>query len=176
MQTMNWFAAYTRQKHEKKVQKHAEVQEIETFLPLYHTVHRWRNGVTKELTLPLFPGYIFVRFDFNKRVQVLRVPGILHLVGLGSNSTPLADAQIEQLKTLVSTKKVEPHPFIKTGDRVQIKFGPLSGIEGIVVRKKGTWRFIISVDFIQRSVSLEIPAADVEQIPTIPTLLELRLL
>src|SRR5271167_175138 len=167
MQSMQWFAAYTRPRHEKKVQEYARLLEIDNFLPLYHAVHRWRNGVNKNVELPLFPGYIFVRMDLRDRIRTIQIPGIITLVGSGPNSTPIPDKLIEQLRTIVSDYRTEPHPFMKIGDKVRIKSGPLHGLEGVIVRKKGAWRFVISLDFIMRSVSLEVDALDLEQLPSI---------
>jgi len=165
MPSSSWFAAYTRPRHEKKVQEYARQLELDNFLPVYQTMHRWRNGVNKKIELPLFPGYIFIRFDLRDRLRIIRIPGIISLVGSGPNSSPVPDCQIEQLRTIVSSYKAEPHPFIKTGDKVLIKSGPLHGLEGVVVRKKGAYRFVISLDFIMRSVSLEVDAFDLEQLP-----------
>jgi len=167
MQSLNWFAAYTRPRHEKKVEEYAQLFDINTFLPLYHEKHRWRNGVSKELGLPLFPGYIFFHLNLQNWKKAIKIPSVITLVGFGPNMTPIPDHQIEQIRLIVSGFKTEPHPFIRIGEKVRIKFGPLSGLEGIVVRKKGTWRLVITLDFIMRSVSLEIDASDLEQISNV---------
>ena len=104
----NWFAAYTDSHHEKRVALHFGERQIESFLLLYATLHRWKNRCEVDLDLPLFPNYVFVHIDPRDRVRVLEVPGVLSLVGFGRTLAPLSDFEIEALRSCVGQRKSSP--------------------------------------------------------------------
>jgi transcription antitermination factor NusG len=159
-----WYAAYTFANHEKRVQEQLELRSIVSFLPLYETVRRWKDRRV-HLQLPIFPGYVFVQLALQDRLQVLQVPGVVRLVGFNGQPTPLPDEEIEGLKNgLASDVLVEPHPYLTVGRRVRIKAGPLEGREGILLRKKGSFRVVLSIELIQRSVVVDVDIADVQRI------------
>jgi len=159
-----WFAAYTTTRHEKAVAEHFAMREIEAFLPLYRAQRLWKNGCKMNLELPLFPSYVFVRVRARERVRVLEVPGVVSLVSTAGRPVPLPEADIEALRSSLPFIRCEPHPFLVIGERVRIKRGSLEGIEGILVRKKGMLRVVISLDLIMKSVAVEVDANDVEPI------------
>jgi transcription antitermination factor NusG len=159
-----WYAAYTSANHEKRVALQLVERSVEHFLPLYESVRRWKDRRMK-LQMPLFPGYVFVRLALRDRLRVLQVPGVARLVGFNGLPCALPDSEIEAMQTCLDRKAyLEPHPYVQVGRRVRVKCGPLAGLEGIVVRKKNRVRFVISLDLIQRSVAVEVEAADVEGI------------
>jgi len=161
---MRWYAAYTSANHEKRVALQLVERSVEHFLPLYESLRRWKDRRMK-LQMPLFPGYVFVRLALRDRLQVLQVPGVARLVGFNGLPCALPDSEIEAMQTCLERKAyLQPHPYVQVGRRVRVKCGPLAGLEGIVVRKKNRVRFVISLDLIQRSVAVEIEAADVEGI------------
>ncbi|HZT70966.1 MAG TPA: UpxY family transcription antiterminator [Terriglobia bacterium] len=157
-----WYAAYTRSRHEKTVAHQLTSKGIETFLPLYETVRRWKNG-DHRVQLPLFPGYAFARIELDDRLAVLKVPGVVRLVGFNGTPVPLEDAEVEGLREmLASGVRAVPHPYLTEGRRVRITAGPLAGREGILVRRKGAVRVVISIDLIQRSVLVDLDASELE--------------
>jgi len=158
----NWFAAYTNSHHEKSVASHFAERQIESFLPLYATLHRWKNRCEVNLELPLFPNYVFVRIDPRKRVRVLEVPGVVSLVGFGRNLAPLPDFEIEALRSGLGKRKIEPHPYLVIGERVRIKSGPMTGMEGVLVRKRSNFRVVLALELIMQSVAVEVDADDLE--------------
>lgn len=158
----NWFAAYTNSHHEKRVALHFAERQIEAFLPLYATRHRWKNRCEMNLELPLFPNYVFVRIDPRKRVCVLEVPGVVSVVGFGRALAPLPDFEIEALRSGLRQRKIEPHPYLAIGERVRIKCGPMTGMEGVLVRKKNNFRVVLALDVIMRCVAVEVDADDLE--------------
>jgi transcription antitermination factor NusG len=160
--TPGWYAAYTSANHEKRVAQHLAQRSVEHYLPLYSSVRRWKDRRVK-LELPLFPGYVFVRFALRDRLTVVQVPGVARIVGFDGKPSALPDEQIEVLKKgLERGLHVEPHPYLTAGRRVRIKNGPLVGLEGILLRWKGNWRVVLSVDLIQRAVSVDLDASDLE--------------
>jgi len=161
----NWFAAYTYSHHEKCVASHLVERQIESFLPLYTTRHRWKNRCEMNLELPLFPNYVFVRIDRQERMRVLEVPGVVSLVGFGRVLAPLPDFEIEALRSGLGQRRVEPHPYLVIGERVRIKCGPMAGMEGILVRKKNNFRVVLALDVIMQSVAVEVDADDLEPAP-----------
>jgi transcription antitermination factor NusG len=129
------------------------------YLPFYREKKRWsdRTVITE---LPLFPGYVFCRFDSKQRAPILSTPGVFAIVGFGAEAAPIPDEEIEAVeRVLASGLAADPCPFIREGQRIRIKYGPLESIEGIVVRKKSQWRMVVSVPMLQRSVSVEIDAS-----------------
>lgn len=160
-----WYAAYTSPRHEKKVALQMEGNRIECFLPLYRSVRRWKDR-RKEIDLPLFPGYIFVRIALKNRLHVLQVPGVVQLVTFSGKPAVVPDAEIEALsKGLAGGLRAQPHPYLKVGKRVRVHSGPLSGAEGILVRRKEKFRIVLSIHLIQRSVAVEVDESEVEPMP-----------
>lgn len=156
-----WYAGCTASRHEKTVAEYFRQKGIEHFLPLYDTVHRWRNG-RHRLQLPLFPGYIFVRIAIRERLRVLEAPGFARLVGFSGLPFPIEDQEIEGMRAaLASGMKVEPYPYLTVGSRVEICRGPLEGVSGFLLRRHGSCRVVLSVDLIMRSMVVEVDAADV---------------
>jgi transcription antitermination factor NusG len=157
-----WFAAYTSPRHEKHVSQQMARRGIQNFLPLYKSIRRWKDR-RKELELPIFPGYLFVRMALRERLSVLQVPGVVQLVSFQGRPAPLPDADIEMLQRQLSQGgAAQPHPFLTIGRRVRVTNGPLTGMEGILARKKDKFRVVLSIELIQRSVAVEIDLSDVE--------------
>ena len=151
-----WYALAVKPQHEVRVfEGLRRLGGIEGFLPTYKDKRIWSDRV-KILDTPLFPGYVFARFPYPaRRVPVLRVAGVRAIVGLGHAASPLADEEIGTIRTLVSsTFPVRPWPFLRAGQRVRIDHGPLRGVEGIILEQKDEWRMIVSVELLQRSVSV----------------------
>ena len=164
-----WFAAYTCANHEKRVREQLEQRSVETFLPVYETVRRWKDRRMR-LQLPLFPGYLFVRMAVVDRLRVLQVPGVVRLVGFNGQLAALPDEEIETLKKgLAGGVRAEPHPFLTAGRRVRVKTGPFEGSQGILLRRKGKLRLVLSIELIMRSVMIDVDIADVEAVTPIAT-------
>lgn len=169
-----WYAAYTRSRHEKRVAEQLSREAIENFVPLWDTVRAWKNG-RHRVQLPLFSGYAFVRISLQDRLRVLKVPGVVRLVGFTGMPVPLPDLEIERLRqALTSGTKAEPHPYVEVGQRVRIAAGPLAGCAGILVRRQATPRVVISLELIQRSVLVDVDAKLLEPVHT-PVLVRGRL-
>lgn len=157
-----WYALYTSANHEKRVAAELNARAIEHFLPLYNSVRRWKDRRVT-LDLPLFPGYIFVRLALRDRLRVLQVPSAVRLIGFGGQPVALPDGEMDILRSGLSQKlNSAPHPFLTVGRQVRIKSGPLAGLQGILLRRKGSFRFVLSVDLIQRSVAADVDSADIE--------------
>jgi len=161
----SWFAVYTTARHEKRVREHLQTRRIEAFLPLYRSVHHWKNGCNVPVELPVFPNYLFARIGLDARVRVLEVPGVLALVGSGRAPSPLPEFEIESLRSALHQRKFEPHPYLVVGERVRIRAGALAGMEGILLRKKSSLRVVLALDLIMKSVAVEVNADEVEAPP-----------
>lgn len=165
---LEWKAAYTRQHHEKSVALHLAGLGMECFLPLYIEEHHWSNNRRPTLELPLFPNYLFVRVSPQSRIRVLKTPGVIDIVGRNSITDRITDEEIEILRSGLPMRKPKPHPFA-LGESVRIVRGPLSTLEGVVIRQKGALRVVITVPLIQQSVSVEIAADELESVHQIST-------
>lgn len=157
-----WFAAYTASHHEKHVQEQLMERAVESFLPLHSASRQWKKRKPVELKLPLFPNYVFVRIAHSERSAVLGTPGIFSLVGSRREAWELPEKEITALRDGVGSRKVEPHPYLAVGDRARVKSGSLAGLEGVIVRTKGSIRFVLSLDQIMQSVAIEVAAEELE--------------
>ena len=165
MSQISWFALNTKARYEDLVAKQVRGKGYEVFLPVYNTRRRWSDRV-KELEVPLFPGYLFCRFDPLNRLPILTTPGVIQIVGFGKTPIPVDESEILALQAAVRTSTArEPWPFLQVGDKVRVECGPLSGVEGILLNIKGGRRLVLSVTLLQRSVALEIDASWVVSIP-----------
>jgi len=162
MSQARWYAAYTRANHEKRVAAELGARDVENFLPLYSSMRRWKDRRVR-LEHPLFPSYVFVRLALRDRLRVLQIPSVVRLVGFGGLPTALPDTEMEILQSgLSQSPNAEPHPFLAVGRRVLITRGPFAGLEGVLKRKKGGTRVVVSLGLIQRSVAVDVDAADVQ--------------
>jgi transcription antitermination factor NusG len=160
----SWYAIYTRHQHEKMVHQVLTSKGFDSFLPLYATTHNWKDR-TKALTLPLFPCYVFLKGGIERRLQILTTPGIYGLVSSAGQPTAIPDIEIEAIRRVVdSGARVEGHPYLKCGNWVRVKCGPLAGIEGILVRKKNLSRLVLSVELLGTAAAIEVAAFQVEAI------------
>jgi transcription antitermination factor NusG len=158
-----WYALYTRSRFEKKLLTEIADRSIDVFLPMHEVLSRWKDR-KKRIWLPLFPGYIFVhQVDTPaNRYRVLNIPGAVRFVGHEGHADQIPDEQIDSIRRFLEASiSVDPYPYIKVGRRVEIIAGPLKGIQGILVQKKGRFRFVLRVDLIRQAVSIEIDASDV---------------
>jgi transcription antitermination factor NusG len=165
LDTPQWYAIRTRSRHEKTVAEQLERQKIESFLPLVKRTHKWSDR-TKEVELPLFAGYNFVRLALcsGDRLRVLKTHGVAGFVGVRGVGIPIPEVQIESLKTvLVKQVPFDDYPFLQIGQRVRVRGGALDGIEGILA-EKGDRKLVISVEPIHRSLSICVDGYRVEPI------------
>ncbi len=159
-----WWALYTRHQHEKTVAEMLLCKGLEVFLPLHDSMRRWKDR-QKLLSLPLFPGYVFVRGNPDRRLQVVTTPGVHMILSRGDQIAVVPEEEILAIRRVVEGScRVEPHPFLRCGERVRMIRGSLEGVEGILVRKKNLCRLVLSVDMLARSVGVEVDASDVEPI------------
>jgi transcription antitermination factor NusG len=171
MDALPWYALRVRPRFEKQIASTLLSKGYEGFLPLYRHRRRWSDRI-REVQLPLFPGYLFCRFDINRRLPILITPGVIQVVGIGKMPYPVEDSEVEALQSIViSGLRTEPHSYLNLGQRVRIEIGPLAGAEGILTAIKGKCRLIVSVTLLQRSVAVEVDESWVLPISQpIPTL------
>jgi transcription antitermination factor NusG len=161
---LHWFAVHTRTRFEKKAASELREKQVETFLPLRSSKHRWSDRY-HVVQLPLFPNYVFVRIGAAQetRVAVLRTTGVTKFVGGRQGGTPIPDPEILALQTMLEQRvPFELFSFLNVGQRVRIRSGCLDGIEGILTRINGQESLVISVQLVQRSVAVQISGYEVE--------------
>lgn len=167
-----WWALYTRHQHEKVVAQNLSNKGFDVFLPLYESTRRWKDR-TKSLWLPLFPCYVFLRGGLTRRSLVVTTPGVHMVLSHGERVAEIPEAEMDAIRLAVNgAASVEPHPYLRCGDRVRVMRGSLAGVEGVLVRKKSQYRLVLSVAMLAQAVSVEISAADVEPVGLSTVLLE----
>jgi transcription antitermination factor NusG len=151
-----WFALRVRPRYEKITSAALCGKGYQEFPALCRMRRRWSDR-WKEVELPLFPGYIFCRFDVCCRLPVLTTPGVLYIVGFGNSPEPLDNSEVEAIRAIIrSGLPARPWPFLRAGQRVLVEYGSLAGLEGLVVSLKKDCRLVVSVSLLQRSVAVEI--------------------
>jgi transcription antitermination factor NusG len=161
--TSPWYALHTRHQHERLVARSLAGKGFETFLPQYTVVRRWSDRA-KELSVPLFPCYVFLRGGLDNRLAVLTTPGVHGFVGFAGHAAPIPQIEIDAVRKAAQDATIEPHPFLKCGDWVRVNSGPLEGVEGVLVRKKNSLRLVLSLELLRRSAAVEVDASAVERV------------
>ena len=160
-----WYAVYTIVRHEKTVNASLSNKGIETFLPLREVLTQWKDR-RKKVQLPLFPGYIFVRIlekDTCSILNILNTRGVVKILSSNGSYEPVPAQQIDSIRLLLDKNiEFDPYEYYVRGKEVVVINGPLQGVNGKILEKKGQNRLIVSIDIIKRSVSVEVDPADIE--------------
>ena len=165
----SWYALYTKHQHEKTVARNLSCKGFEIFLPLYAAARNWKDRV-KLVSLPLFPCYVFLRGDLGRRLDIITTPGIHVLVSNGGQPAAIPAAELDNIRqAVVSGTRIQPHPFLKCGDWVRVKCGPLAGMQGILVRKKNVYRLVLSIEMLGKAAAVEVDAVLVERLNENPS-------
>lgn len=153
---LRWYAVRTRSRFEAAAAAALREKGLAEFVPTWRSRRQWSDRI-KELDLPLFPGYVFCRFDASNPWAVLNTPGVVHIVSAGNRPIPIEDREIESVRTICAAEvPAQPWEEIAVGRRLAIVRGPLKGVEGTLVRVKDDYRLIVSISLLQRSVSAEL--------------------
>lgn len=159
-----WYGIRTKSNHERVAAVVLQSKGYEQYLPVYRRRQRWSDRIV-ETDRPLFPGYVFCRFDARKRLPIVSTPGVVSVVGFGNEPAPISESEIDAVRAVLRSGLIaEPCPFLREGQRIRVRRGSLEGLEGILLKKKSDWRIVVSVAMLQRSVAVEI---DREWITTI---------
>ncbi len=151
-----WFALHVKSRREKLVAAALRGKGYQEFVPMYRSRRQWSDRVA-DVETPLFPGYVFCRLDLNERLPVLTTPGVVAIVGFGKRPHPIADQEVEAIRTIVrSGLPAQPWPFLEVGQPVRIERGPLADLAGILLEIKKSQRLVVSVSLLRRSVAVEI--------------------
>ncbi len=165
--TQNWFAVHVKSRHEFQVSERLSGAGIEAFLPAVERLSRWKDR-NKLIRFPLFPGYLFVHIEKSHKalLTILKAKGVVRLLGNAPGEPePVPDEQILSLRKIIEAKtELDPYPYLREGQLVRIKKGPLAGVEGILVEKAGQHKLVLSVDILRQSTALTINASEVESV------------
>lgn len=159
-----WFVLFVRSNQEKKIAQRLDASEIEHFLPCCRSVRQWKDRRVI-LQMPLFPGYVFVRLPFVERSKVLSMPNVVSLVGGRNSPSVMSEEEINWIRLGIAHGNAMPHPSLAVGDRVKIVSGPLSGMQGVLLRRQNSTRVVIRVESISRSFVVEVDLASIELVP-----------
>jgi len=158
-----WLAAYTRSRHEQQVARQLQQKDVECLLPTYERLTRWSDRV-KRARAPLFPGYVFVNVAAADLLHVLGTDGVVNLVSRAGKAVELSSKDVDQLRACsLQSHRIEPHPYLKVGQRVRVKHGPFCGWEG-TLNGPNSRRLVITIEQIMKAVAVNIDGADVEAI------------
>ncbi len=152
-----WFALQVKPRREKVTSTILRNKGFEQFLPLYVSRRAWSDRTAK-VEVPLFPGYVFCRFDPDRpRLAIVTTPGVVNVVGVGGRPAPIPEQELEVIQSIISSgSAAQPWPYLEVGKRVRIERGSLAGVEGILVDTKKQHRVVVSISLLQRSVAVEI--------------------
>jgi len=155
-ETYPWFALSVRTSQEQLAADALRGKNYESFVPTYPTRKRYSDRFV-QVNSALFPGYVFCRFNPWHRLPILTTLAVQSIVSFNRIPHPVEEAEIAALQQIVhSGVLARPWPYLKAGQRVLIEDGPLAGVQGILCKEKGKDRLVVSVDLLQRSVSVQI--------------------
>jgi transcription antitermination factor NusG len=163
-QDLRWFAVYTMPQSEQSVRRILDIRQIESFIPTYEVQKVWKNRQRVKTQRPLFPSYVFVRIGNGQRSTVLSSPGALRILGNSRSALPIPDREIEFLRAEAGTGKIEPYLDLVIGKKVRIRSGPMEGLEGTLVQKRNSFRFVLTVAMINQHAAIEMAADQLEPI------------
>lgn len=150
-----WWVVHVRSRQEKLLARECRRRGVPFYLPLCEQrSSRDRRG--RVAYVPLFTGYLFARGDLeHERLELLKTNLCLQVLAVPDQEGLAADlAQVRRLQEL--GVPLVPWPELTKGSTVRIAEGPFRGMTGRVTKVKGKSRFIVSVRFIHRSVSVEL--------------------
>jgi len=165
-EALTWFAIRTRSRHEKVVERQLREQGIDAFSPFMSQIRQWSDR-RKVVETPLFAGYAFVRIASSPedRLRVLKAQGVVDFVGGQGHGIPIPTEQIEAVRAVIAGNlPIAQHVFLRVGQRVRVRGGSLDGVEGILVAQNGSRNLVISVEPIQRSLSIRIEGYQIEPV------------
>lgn len=156
-----WYIAYTLARHEKAIAQRLSLEAVPCFVPLYSEKRMWRQRRV-ELTLPLFPCYVFVKMRLEAKTRLLSAPGVVRLLTASGAAVVFSDEEMDALQSLLKKWKARPCPLHSSGKRVRLKSGPFAGLEGTIVQRNGKRKLIVTLDLISSAMLLEVETADTQ--------------
>jgi len=151
-----WYAVRVRTRSEVLVDRILKGKGFESYVPTYRARRIWSDRV-RTVDSPLYPGYVFCRFEFERRLPILQSIGVLEVVNDGRKGLPIPEQEVQAIRTILKSQlEVSPWPYLRVGEKVEIHRGPLRGIEGILLSQKKNFRLVVSIPLLQRSVRVEI--------------------
>ena len=161
---MPWYAIYTRPRHEKTVNERLLEKEFDTYLPLVKRVSQWKDR-KKKIEEPLFKSYLFVDFEYKYRFDVLETNGVVKIINFNGKPAVVPGWQIDSLKKMIdSPETLQIEPYLRPGELVEVISGPMRGMKGTVVHRKGKSRMVLTIDGVMQSVSVNVAEADLKKI------------
>jgi transcription antitermination factor NusG len=160
-----WYAVFTLSQNEQSAARHLDACQIESFVPTCESIRVWKNRQRVKVVKALFPTYMFVKIGAAEHAKVLRSPGVRRIIGNHKGPIPLPDAEIDFLRSGLCSDKVEPYNDLVVGEKVRIKYGAMQGLEGVLVRKKNSLRFVLTLELINQSAAVEVDAEELEPLP-----------
>ncbi len=158
-----WFAIWTRSRHEQVVRDQLARKNVDAFLPTMPRWSRWKDR-KKKIDWPLFPGYCFARFDLDDVLPILKCVGVVNIVSFDGKPAPIPASELDSIRILVGSElQYDPCPMIHEGMMVEVTHGAMRGVIGRLMRKDAIKaRLVLSVNLIGQAVSVEVDAADVK--------------
>ncbi|HKM67285.1 MAG TPA: UpxY family transcription antiterminator [Candidatus Acidoferrum sp.] len=160
----HWYAVYTKHQHEKNAADLLRNRGFEVFLPLLKETRRWKDR-SKQISLPIFPCYLFLRLIEVCKVEILQTPGVFWMVESVGRPCPIPDWEIEGIRKVAEAgMKIQSHPYLTCGTEVRVSRGSLAGLTGILIRVKNETRVVVSLKLLQKAVSVEVDRSDLEDV------------
>lgn len=154
-----WFALQTRYRYEERIATELHTKGFESYLPTLREVHNW-NDRKKVMNVPAFGGYLFARFEpsLHNRVRILETTGVVKLLGNHGVPEPISCKEIESLRlALQSGMPCSRQRYVEVGTPVRVCRGPLSGLEGKVLRMGNKLTVFVNVSSVCQSIAVEVP-------------------
>ena len=154
-----WYVLYVKARHEKFVNEWLTNSGYKTFLPLVKTLKEWSDR-KKYVHEPLFSNYMFIRVTERQIAPVKDVPGVIKFVEFRKELATIPQKQIDNIKKILSGRfpvEVDNLEELEPGVPVKVLYGPMQGLEGELIERRGKKRMAVSVNNINKSILVEIP-------------------
>lgn len=161
--SLSWFALRVRTRSELLVGLVLQQKGFECFTPTYPEERKYTDRQRK-VSAPLFPGYVFGRFSSSDNLQIVTTPGVQKILTNGVLPAPIPDLEIESLRRAAASVSVCPYPYLTIGQKVRVREGLFSGLEGFLVSIKGKDRLVVSVDVVESAIAVEVAPSQLELI------------
>ena len=159
-QPESWYALRVRSRSEVAVGSLLAQKGFEAYAPTYSDARKYSDR-TRTFQAPLFPGYVFCRFNPADKLAIITTPAVQNILSSGGQFSALAEEEIDGVRRAAAVSSARPHPYLSIGQKVRVQSGALSGVEGFLVSRKGGQRLVISADLLQRAISVELDSSQI---------------
>ncbi len=153
-ESKSWWCIYTMSRREKDLMRKLAILDVAYYGPVIPKRFRSPNGRLRTSWIPLFPNYVFMYGDEQSRIRALTTNCISKCNKVEDDSELVMT--LRKIKAIIDTGvPLTPEGRLEAGNRVRVKSGHFAGYEGTVLRREGKTRFLLTIQYLNQGVSIE---------------------